>query len=196
MSFIGIKVPAEVGRMLETVDVPGERHSVSDMHVTLLYLGKGVDVVSVAKAMIATHEVASRVRPFMAWGDAISSFPSNPDDGIPIIVPINSQPLHAFRSALASRFDELGVEYSKKYPEFKPHVTLSYVKSPGPGFQAPSAPLPGYAGWVVYDVVIWAGDESMSEGMEIRIPLRPSPGPLGLVEVASRLACVFPTRSR
>lgn len=195
MSFIGIKVPAEVGRMLETVDVPGERHSVSDMHITLLYLGKGVDVVSVAKAMVVTHEVASKTRPFMVWGDAVSSFPSNPDDGVPVIVPVHSQPLHALRAALASRFDELGIGYSKKYPDFKPHVTLSYVKDPGPGFQAPSTPLPGYTGWVVYDVTIWAGDENMSEGMEIRVPLK-GPGPLGLVEVASRLSCVFPTRSR
>jgi 2'-5' RNA ligase len=194
MAFIGVKVPAEVGRMLESIDVPGERHSLSDMHVTLLYLGKGIDFISVAKTMVATHEVASRTRPFMAWGDTVSSFPSNPEDGIPVIVPVNSQPLHVFRTALANRFDELGIRYSKKYPDFKPHITLSYVKDPDPGFQVPSEPLPGYAGWVVYDVTIWAGDGSMSEGTEIRIPLRPGPGPLGLVEVASRIAKAAPHR--
>lgn len=186
MAFIGIRVPGEVGRMLEQEEVPGERHSASDMHVTLLYLGKDLDMIQVAKAMIATSDVCQVTRPFMIWGDEISSFPTNPDDGVPIIVPVMSPPLHAFRAALAKRFDELSLQYSKKWPDFKPHVTLSYDKTPSAPFNV--KPLSGYMAWVSYEVFIWGGDATLGERVEIKVPFSPAPGPLGIVEVASRIA--------
>ncbi len=187
MAFIGIRVPEAVGRMLESVEVPGERSKTSDMHITLLYLGRNAGIIPIAKAMVATHAVVSKYRPFLVTGITVDSFPSNPDDGIPVIVPIESQPLHVFRHSLASKFDELGLEYSKKYPEFHPHVTLSYVKDPQDGFTVPVQNLPGYAAWVVNEITIWGG-EDMGDGAIVTLPLPMSAGALGVFEVASRIA--------
>lgn len=178
MAFIGLKVPHETARLLEGVDVPGEKHSASDMHVTVLYLGKDVPVVEVAKSMCAAHQVTSRTRPFLCGLNEVSSFPKG-DDGVPVICPVRSPGLVSLNAALRAEFDRLGVGYSKKWPDYRPHVTLSYMagESDPPEY---SAPLPGPVTWTASDMVIWGGDES-DQVLSVTMPFV-----LGPVERAAR----------
>ena len=167
MAFIALKVPAGIARILETVrDVPGERLSASDMHVTILYLGKAIPVTDVAKAMCAAFQVTSRTSPFACGLTEVSSFPGG-DDGVPLICPVQSPSLHELQSALKAEFDRLGVGYSNKWPEYKPHVTMSYV---GDGsldeFQQP---LPGPLAWTASELVIWGGDDG-DEMLSVSMP--------------------------
>jgi 2'-5' RNA ligase len=41
---------------------------------------------------------------------------------------LDTEEIFKFREALRKKLDKSGIEYSKKFPEFKPHVTLSYHK--------------------------------------------------------------------
>jgi 2'-5' RNA ligase len=168
VALIGLKVPHETGRLLTSVDVPGERHSPSDMHVTILFPGKGWTELDAAKAMMVAYQVAQRFHPFIVYADRVASFPSNPNDGVPIICPLISPHLHALKAALESRFDAAGIEYSKKWPEYKPHVTMAYLKDAGPGITYEEK-LPGLCAWVASELMIWAGDD-MDDKMIITIP--------------------------
>lgn len=178
MAFIGLKVPHEAARLLRGVDVPGDRLSTSDMHVTVLYLGHGVPVVEVAKAMCAAHQVTSRTAPFLCGIRDVSSFPGG-EDGIPVICPVHSPGLHVLNAALRAEFDRLCIRYSKKWPEYKPHVTLSYVTGPDAP-RAYSSDLPGPLTWTASDMVIWGGDEG-DEVLSVTMPFV-----LGPVERAAR----------
>ncbi len=167
MAFIGLKAPAGIARILESVrDVPGERHSASDMHVTVLFLGDGVLITDVAKAMCAAYQVTSHTRPFACGLSEISSFPGG-NDGVPVICPILSPGLHELHSLLKAEFDKFGLGYSDKYPEYKPHVTMSYV---GDGsLDSYQQDLPGPLAWTATELVIWGGDEA-DEMLSVNMP--------------------------
>jgi len=177
MAAVMLKLPHEAARLLEGVEVPGDRHSASDMHVTLFLLGKDLPVVDVAKAMCAAYQVTSRTRPFTCALGAVSSFPRG-DDGVPIICPVVSPGLMGFRAALKAEFDRLGIGYSKKFPEYKPHVTLSYCSDEG--LDTYSSPLPGPLTWTASDMVIWGGDHA-DHVLSVNMPFV-----LGPVERAAR----------
>jgi len=178
MAFIGLKVPDDASRLLAGVEVPGERHSASDMHVTILFLGQDLPITEVAKAMCAAFQVTSRTRPFVCGVKDVSSFPRGAD-GLPVICPVVSPGLMVLNAALRAEFDRLGLGYSKKYPEYKPHVTLSYDRVPG-GPDSYSAPLPGPLTWTASDMVIWGGNEA-DEILSVNLPFV-----LGPIERAAR----------
>lgn len=158
MAFLGLRVPLETGRLLESVEVPGEKKASSEMHVTILYLGKNLPVETVAQAMIAAYNVTSKTPPFICGVKEVSSFPENPDDGIPIIAPIISPGLHAFRAALLDEFTRLKVPYSNKYPDYKPHISLSYITDNS--MDSYNAPMQGPLTWTASAAVIWGGNRN------------------------------------
>jgi hypothetical protein len=84
----------------------------------------------------------------------------------------------ALNGALRAEFDRLGVGYSKKWPEYRPHVTLSYVSDDG--VDSYSSPLGGPLTWTASDMVIWGGDER-DEVLSVNMPFV-----LGPVERAAR----------
>ena len=123
MAFIGIQVPQETAKLLSLLDVPGKKESVSHLHITLAYLGNDISMEQVLSCVVSVYSVVSNTKPFTVECDKISTFDS--DDDIPIILPIHSSELHKLREKLCDKLEQLHVKYSKKYPEFKPHVTLS-----------------------------------------------------------------------
>lgn len=182
MAFVGLQVPHDIGRLFESVEVPGQREKASDMHVTILFL-EDIPVSTVARAMEAAYLVSSRQRPFLLICDSVDSFPANPEYGIPVIAPVISPPLHALHASLKAIFDKVGIAYSNKYPEYKPHVTLS--RNMGPDAVPYSAPLPGYCAWVAAEMVIWGGDDGDGK-VVVHLPFVLGPGFLGVA--ASKIA--------
>lgn len=181
MAFIGLKVPHETARLLESIEVPGERLASSEMHVTILYLGKDLPIETVAQAMVAAFNVASQTNPFICGMKDVSSFPENPDDGIPIIFPVLSAGLHEFRALLLQELVKLKVPFSNKYPDYKPHVTASYVSDGS--LTAYASPMPGPLTWTASEVIIWGGNKS-DEVVSIHLPFV-----LGSIErIARRIA--------
>jgi 2'-5' RNA ligase len=155
MAFIGIQVPHSTARLFGDIEVPGNKTPSASMHVTILYMGKDVPIDDLAEAVKATYAVTARTRPFTVRTTRVSSFPSNPDDqdGYPIIARIESDDLHEFREALAASFDAAGLDYSKKFPEYKPHVTVSYSPEPVEDVRIPTIE------WGAHEIVMWGGDE-------------------------------------
>jgi 2'-5' RNA ligase len=151
MAMIGIRVPQDVARLLLSIDVPGEKTQKSHQHITLHMLGDDVPIEQIGKAIVAAYGVAEKTVPFRVAMNSISTFKGG-DNGVPVICPIFSPELHALHGNLKAAFDKAGVEYSKKWPEFKPHVTLSY--SPEPMKDRPLGPLE----WSTYEMVLWGGD--------------------------------------
>jgi len=155
MAFLGIEIPHPTARLLSEIDVPGEREAPSAMHITLLYIGKDVPINTLAEAMKATYTVTSKTKPFTVRTSNVTSFPANPDDGIPIIARVESDALHELRSAVAAAFDKASVEFNKKFPTYRPHVTLSYSKEePVQEITIPTVE------WGAHELVLWGGDEA------------------------------------
>ena len=180
MAFLFIKVPHETARLFSDIEVPGEKQPIDEMHITLCYLGKGVSTVDVAKAMVVAHTISSHQAPFSVSVKEISSFPANPDDGVPIICPIQSPELLQFRAKLAAAFDQYGIEYSKKY-EYRPHMTLAYVTDPKQQSMTYNAPM-SQVTWPVQEISLWGGDKG--EGVvAISLPFKLDP----LAKMAARL---------
>lgn len=164
MAFIAIKVPKEISSALTKIDVPGEMTDKSEMHITLMYLGKNIPIEQVLLATSACFSVSQTCRPFGVSTNVVTAFPENPEDGFPIICPVDSPPLHSFQSALRQSLDEAGADYSKKYPDYNPHITLSYSKYPVVETEFPRV------SWTVTEFVIWGGDEG-DEKIAITLPL-------------------------
>lgn len=182
MAFIGLRVPADAARALESHEVPGERLSASDMHVTILYIGKGVSIVDLAKAMVAAYGVAGRTCPISLSIDRATNFPVGPD-GWPIICRLESPGLQQLNADLKAEFTRLGLPFNNKWPDYKPHVTLSYVKDQQPEGFVFDSPLPGPVPFTVHELTIWGGKEGESQ-LHIDIPFSLSP----VQRMASRLA--------
>lgn len=152
MAFLGIRIPHECGRLLSKIEVPGEKTSVSEMHITLLYFGDEWPISEISKAMEATYDIVSETQPFLAKVDKVSTFSKGPDGEWPCITRVSSKELHDLRDKLAKKFDKEGVEFSKTHPDFKPHVTLSYSEDEPD--EVEFHPLE----FAIQEVVLWGGD--------------------------------------
>ena len=151
MAFIGLKLPHETARLLSEIDVPGKLEAPSSFHITLLYIGDDVAVDTLAEAMKATLAVTEQTRPFTVSTSRVIAFP--PGDGKhPIICPVSSDSLHDLQAKLRSSYDAAGIEYSKKFPEYKPHVTLSYAEETIEERRLPTVE------WGAHECVLWGGD--------------------------------------
>lgn len=166
MAFIGLKVPDPVAEALTALDAPGKKLSAEEKHITLFYVGKKTPLREALHAAAVCTVFARMRAPFQVGCARRVCFPENPDDGVPVIARVVSPALHAFRAKLAQAFDRHGVQYSKKYPDYKPHVTLSY--SDAPCEEMPFEPVV----WTVDRFILWAGDD-MDEGlsMQFRFPV-------------------------
>lgn len=167
MAFIGISVPPEVSRLLSSIEVEGEKEDLSQLHVTVVYIGSEVPMETILKATEAMYDVLGKVDPFSCSLTSVEHFePSEHSDGkYPVICPIISPALHQLRAALTKALDKVEVKYPNSFPEYKPHVTLAYSdKEPKPQtFKTLS--------WEVYEVVLWGGD-SGEDRVHVSVPLR------------------------
>jgi 2'-5' RNA ligase len=157
MAALMLRVPHETARLLSEVqygDV-GERESPGEYHITVTYLGKEIPIEQITKAIPIIFGITSKTRPFTVGTDHISTFPPG-EDGVPIIARVNSPELHTLRDALWAAFDAAGIPYDKKFPEFKPHVTVGYSKDPLAG-EVVNADFPRIE-WGAHELILWGAD--------------------------------------
>lgn len=154
MAFLGLRVPPETARLLNEIEVPGVKEPVSSFHVTLLYIGTDVPIETLAEAMKATYAVTSKTRPFTVQTSRVTCFPKNDgDDGkTPIICRVDADALHDLQSKLRASFDAAEIPYSKKFPEYKPHMTLAYADEEIEERRITTV------SWGAHECVLWGGD--------------------------------------
>lgn len=151
MALIGFKVPAETARILNEIEVPGTKEPITNFHITVLHMPGDPSISEVADAMEAAYSVASKIRPFTARVSKVTQFPKG-EDGYPVICPVEAPELQEVWEALKSACDAKGVNYSKKFPVFKPHVTLAFSKEPMEDREI----LP--IEWGAHELVVWGGN--------------------------------------
>lgn len=151
MAFIGLPVQYEVSRLLSQIEVPGKRVPRDEAHITTASFGSNVPIDRISKAIVVAYEVAARTKPIRLLVEEVTSFPKG-DDGVPIIGSVSSPELMSFREDLCKSFDRGGIEYSKKYPIYKPHVCLAYAEEPLESM------VVGPFEWTAYEMVLWGGD--------------------------------------
>lgn len=167
MALIGLHVPAETARLMNSIKVPGVKQSASDMHITIIYLGKDTSIETIASALTSIHKITSQTSPFLCGVKSVSSFPKNPDDGIPIILPVLSPRLHILREQLVNEFTSSGIEFNNKYPEYKPHVTMSYVTDDS--MSKYNSPMDGPLTWTASQLFLWGGNDG-DEALSVNFP--------------------------
>lgn len=176
MAFLGIEVPPEVGRLLTSLEIEGEREPLDQLHITMVYFGSKTPLDVVMKASEILHDLVKNEDHFTCSLDHIEHFePSKHSDGkYPIICPVTSPALYKVRAKLAKSLDEAEIEYAKNF-DFKAHVTLAYADEI-PKVQK-FAPLK----WEVYEIVLWGGDSGPNR-ISIRVPFRHGELPLKVAE--------------
>lgn len=164
MAFLGIRVPLEIARRLSGISVPGQKEAPGRMHITILDLGDDVPVDQIATATNAIFNVLKGCKPIPVETSLVSCFDSGEGGGYPIICRVESSELHKLREQLKIALDEAGVAYSKKYPEYVPHVTLAYSK------EKVTDQLMDPVGWTVAELVLWGGDNG-DDKLTVTFPL-------------------------
>lgn len=166
MAFIGIKVPHEVGRLIMGLDVPGEKETPSEYHITILCFEDNWPISEITKATEAAFKVLSETEPFSVKSAKVSHFPARENKPIPIIAPVESKELHELHKKLCKAFDKAKVDYSKIFKEYKPHITLAYSEDEHDDFK-----LDPKIEFRVNDVVLWGGDHA-DDRIFITFPLK------------------------
>ncbi len=160
MAFIGFRVPADTAQLFKSIDVPGDREQFS--HITILNFGDEMSLEDIGRGMEVAYGIVSKTKPFMVRTNKVTCFPGG-DDGVPIICPVESEALHDLWAKLRDGFDDAGIPFSKKFPVYKPHVTLSYA--PEPIKDRSISPIE----WGAHELVLWGGDGG-DRGIAVHMP--------------------------
>lgn len=152
MAFLGIKIPESTGRLLDQIKVPGKKESISEYHVTMVYFGEECSIKEISKILETTYEFLQDVKPFTIKTSKVGCFPKGDNEGCPIIARVESDELHKLNDKLKEKFDKSDIEYSKKFKEFKPHITLAYADEEIDEFKIDKLEIE------IPNLVLWAGD--------------------------------------
>lgn len=164
MGILCLKVPSAEAQVLSTVTVPGERIPAQDKHITLLYLGKQTPDKDALECVRVCFGLSKIQRSFHVMVQEAMCFPLG-DDGVPIVGKVESDEIFKFQLKLQYLLTRAGIEFSRKYPIYRPHVTLSYASSPIPSTRIRTA------SWIVDRFCFWSGDDEEKKGLSAEFSL-------------------------
>jgi 2'-5' RNA ligase len=165
MAFLGIKVPHPTARLLSGIDVPGTKEGTAELHITILCFEENWPISEISKALESTYEVVSKIKPFLVTVDSVGCFPKRENKPCPIIAKVSSKELHDLNKKLRKKFDKDGIEYSKTFKDYKPHITLSYADKEIDEFKIDNMDFS------VPEIVLWGGDHG-DDRIFITFPLQ------------------------
>jgi 2'-5' RNA ligase len=154
MAIICLKVPSNIARTLEGLDVPGSHVPDKEKHVTthtLGHLGVALPLDLIGKTISAVARATEKIKPFHVEAIGYGTPFGKNSMGIPVVCPIKSPELQSLHSSICSSLDEADIKHVR-FPEFKPHVTLSWGRESiiDKAFKTPLA-------WKVDNIVLWCG---------------------------------------
>jgi 2'-5' RNA ligase len=153
MAFLGIRVPLETGRIIKRIEVPGEKETPSEYHITLLNFGKNWEISEICKSIEVISDIAAEVKPFPIKASKVSHFPKREDEPMAIIAPIESEELHGLHKELFKAFNDAEINFKKTFKQFRPHITLAYSEDEHDDFKIDSFEF------IVSELVLWCGDQ-------------------------------------
>lgn len=164
MAFIGIQIPIEIAKDLTKIKVPGKKTPIEKMHVTMFYLGETVSASKIAETLVVLNNCLKSAEPFKIKFKEVTCFPEG-EDGFPIIVKVESEDLLKLREKIKKSFDKNKIKYSNRFPEYKPHITLSYSKKEIEPFDIKSNTH------TIDEIILWGGSTE-DDGIDIKISLK------------------------
>lgn len=164
MAMLCVKIPANVAHILSQHQVPGKREPKEGLHITLIHFGDALALTEVTKITESLFPVLSDLKPIPIYTDTIDAFPGG-EDGYPLICPIVSSELHEAQSQVRRALDCSAIEYSKKFPDFKPHLTLSYSPDLIPKQSIPPT------SFIASDIYLVGGSRD-KDTVDVRFPLQ------------------------
>lgn len=165
MAFLGIRVPHEAGRLLTNIEVPGKETAPSEMHITLLHFEENWPISEMARALEATYDIVSKVKPFLVMTEKVICFPKG-EEAAAIVAQVKSAELHELHEKLTKEFDKVKIDFSKTFKDFKPHITLAYNEDEIDDFEI-DPPVE----FVVQELVLWGGDHG-DDRIFVTFPLK------------------------
>jgi phage-related protein (TIGR01555 family) len=98
------------------------------LHVTLLFVGKGLDEAAIAEVVQVAGEEAGRATPGTLAAGSIRSFPIG-DDGVPIVVEFSDTwAVQALHDVLLARLAHRVT--AQQFRTYRPHITLGFAPAP------------------------------------------------------------------
>jgi 2'-5' RNA ligase len=127
-AYMGIPVPGNIAERIHSFKVSGEKEAKDNSHITLVYMGE-VEEDTIAQALLVLLDFCPKYQPIPITSSVFTQFPAG-DDGVPLICKVESPELVSFQKDLTAALDAAGVPFSKKFPDYKPHITVSYAEEP------------------------------------------------------------------
>lgn len=152
MSMIALKIPSNISDKLSKIKVDGKKELPQEYHITMFYFDGKLKIDDICKITKIMNSVLGRYSPPKISFKEISHFQKG-DNGFPVIISILSDELIEIRKSLVKVFDKEKINYSKKWPEFKPHITLAYSKK-----EPTDQSIDKYS-WNATELVLYAGDK-------------------------------------
>jgi len=128
MAMLAIPIQPDISRLFQEFDLDMERDPSN--HITLFYFGDDLPISRILKIIPIIFNITEDLRPFLASASEYSFFES--DDVYPIICPVKSKELMSLRNKIRHALDDDKIKYDKKFPEYKPHITLGFSKDKPP----------------------------------------------------------------
>lgn len=164
MSFLQIKVSNDISRLFKSIKVPGDKTPGDEYHITLICFEDDFSMEDATEALLPIFKSINNFEPFKVKTNTITNFPAGKDN-YPIIAKIESTELHDLQKELRKALDKADVEYKNNYPEYKPHVTLSYSEEDIKDYKIDPIEF------MVHEIVFSVGEEAHDQ-VSIIFPLK------------------------
>lgn len=164
MAFLGISVDQKTADLLKEIDIPGEKVSPNDFHITILCFEDNFPISEILKSIEAAYNVTKHTKPFKAKINKVFNFPVRGNNPVPIVAKVESSELQELRDKLAKEFDKNNIEFDKTHKTYVPHVTLSYSKKEIDDLKIENIKLD------IKELVLWGGDYG-EDRLVIKFPL-------------------------
>jgi len=166
MAFLGVKIPTDVGRLIAGLSVTGDKKTISDYHISILYLEDEMPIEDFTRATEVAYRVISEFTPFLIKCQNVSHFSG--DDGVmPIIIPIKSKKLQKIHKKICKEFDKNDISYIKKHINYNPHITLAFSSDEYDDFKI----IPPIE-FVVNDIMLWGADDNKNDTLSVIFALK------------------------
>lgn len=164
MAMIGIQAPEEICSKLTKIKVPGKKLDCDEYHITLFYIEDGIKFPDLIEYLEVLLPLVSEKKPFQVKLDEVNNFPKGVD-GVPLICPVKSPALKKLRGNLAEALDKKKLKYSKRFPEYKPHLTLAYNEEEIE--MKEFSPIE----WEVKEITFYSDYRKVNKALKLNLPL-------------------------
>lgn len=152
MSILAVRIAPHIYDALSSYDIPGVREPAHNAHVTMLYFdSKELPSLDLIETL---HDYCMGLLPFTATASKISSFSRGDEGTIPVIAPVVSPQLMKSRANIGTLLESREIYFNKKFPDYKPHITLSYSETGLNDF--PVTPVT----WTIESFELWCGEHN------------------------------------